>query len=393
MANAQTASAHDPSFGDEMSAMDVVDLERANQRLVQFELDDTERRKALIYRLRKRYASQGTEVSEDVLEKAIQKMNEDRFVHKSGLVGLGALVAKGYVRRARYARNTALAAATVAVLWGGGSYANYKLFVEPKLAAHERLETQIGTVLPRQLAAAVENAMHFSGMLDDPASNARIESERANVMAALAIRNVAEAERGISTIRTIGDELRHRQQAAVLVKQADAVVAPMLAAVTDPAARARLSAEGDRVKSAAIKGDQTGYDLTVKNLQSVYDFILTPYTVTIVDRKDPSTGKFLSAGFERTEDRTGAKLWYYVVELIGPDGKAAPYTFKDNESGRTVTRSSFATRVSRAAFLALKADRADNTIIDNNIAGSKPKGKVDIQWTIDRVGDQMNANF
>src|SRR5690625_1281638 len=67
---------------DVMLAMDVVDTLRHREALIERELGSAERDEQLIERLRKVYASQGIEVTDEILKEGIAALKEDRFVYR-----------------------------------------------------------------------------------------------------------------------------------------------------------------------------------------------------------------------------------------------------------------------------------------------------------------------
>lgn len=73
--------------------MDVVDTLRHQRSLVERELRSEDREQELIEKLKKIYAAQGLEVSDEVIVQGVRAMREERFVYRStgkGVKKLGA---------------------------------------------------------------------------------------------------------------------------------------------------------------------------------------------------------------------------------------------------------------------------------------------------------------
>ncbi|MCS4090099.1 DUF6384 family protein [Rhizobium sp. BK176] len=372
------------SLSDTLLAMDIADTIRRDDRMREFEVTDGDRRRAAIERLRKAYEAQGDVVSDSVLERAIVKLDEDRFVHKT--MGRGPRLAfwTAFVRRGRYYRNTAAAALVVGVAYGGWTFGYDQLVVKPRLEAERRLAIQIEQVIPRNLASTVEYAAGFARRLGDDAAMDRIDSQRKSVEAALAARDAEEAERGILTIRAVGQELKHREDGVRLVAEADDLTEGAISKTTDADARATLVDLASQMRDAALRGDQNAYTKAADRFKSFAGYILTPYKLVIVDR----TGT--PAGVRLKDNETGAMTWYQIVEAVSPSGTVYPLEIKDRETGKTKTVTVWGIRISEAVYLKGKADKQSDGVLDNNIAGSKPAGTMKINWNFETDGQTIN---
>jgi len=88
---------------DLMLSMDVVDTLRHRAALVERELNEGERERQLIARLREIYASQGIEVSDEILAAGVKALKEDRFSYTPPRRGWSVRLAEWYVSRERWA--------------------------------------------------------------------------------------------------------------------------------------------------------------------------------------------------------------------------------------------------------------------------------------------------
>lgn len=142
---AETARRDTAPLDELMLAMDVVDTLRHQELVVARELNAEERERQLKQRLREIYASQGIEVSEDVLEQGVRALREERFVYTPPEPGLGRTLAVLYVTRDRWGKWVGGAAAVIAAVVIG-----YQLLVRgPELRAIEALPAELETAQQR----------------------------------------------------------------------------------------------------------------------------------------------------------------------------------------------------------------------------------------------------
>ncbi len=165
---------------DVMIAMDVVDTLRHDERLVDRELNETDRRKALIERLREIYRGQGIEVPDRILDEGVTALEQDRFVYKPPADGVQTRLARLYVSRGSWGRYGLGGLGAVAALYVG----NLALIEWPAQQAAEAARIEITETLPKEidrLAADIAAEAAVPGI-----------AERAQTLA-LAGRNAAKA--------------------------------------------------------------------------------------------------------------------------------------------------------------------------------------------------------
>jgi len=92
------------SLEDIMVAMDVVDTLRHRQELVQRELNNSDRQKALISRLREIYSAQGIDVSDELLQEGVEALEQDRFTYVPPKKTLSVRLARLYIKRGRWSK-------------------------------------------------------------------------------------------------------------------------------------------------------------------------------------------------------------------------------------------------------------------------------------------------
>ena len=119
MSPASTAGSHEAPLEDLMVAMDVVDTIRHRQLVVERELDAVGRRERLIERLREIYTAQGIEVTDAALEAGVDALEQERFGYTPTPRSFASMLARIYVRRARWLRPFSLVAALALIIWAG----------------------------------------------------------------------------------------------------------------------------------------------------------------------------------------------------------------------------------------------------------------------------------
>ena len=120
-------------FDEVMLAMDVVDTLRHEQLLVERELASDERDQALIEKVKRMYAAQGLEVSDEIIAAGVKALKENRFTYQPPPRG-SAWLANLYVRRNRLAKWTAILAAALIGLFFFYRFA----FVAPEIRQRQK---------------------------------------------------------------------------------------------------------------------------------------------------------------------------------------------------------------------------------------------------------------
>ncbi len=76
-----------------------------------------------------------------------------------------------------------------------------------------------------------------------------------------------------------------------------------------------------------------------------------------------------------------ARNYYLIVEAIGPDGNTLPQNITSEETGVAELVEQWGVRVSEVQFDAVRADKLDDGIIQNNIMGLKEFGYLNVDYT------------
>ncbi len=295
---------------DVMIAMDVVDTLRHDTELVERELDDEQRRRKLIDRLREIYRGQGIEVPDRILEEGVQALEEQRFQYTPPKDGLAVRLARLYVSRNDWGRTLGGIALGIALVWSG-----WYVMVER----------------PRQ---------------------ARVVAERTELN------------------RTLPDKLR--------------TTAERIAATgADAATRTRAETVRDQGIKAAAAGDRTAARAASAELDGLLASLSQTYTIRVVNRRGELTG------FWRVPRvNPNARNFYLVVEAVDASGKVVPLDIVNEETSKRERVSTWAVRVPEAVFDEIRADKADDGIIQKATLATKRRGQLEPDW---RIGKPAGA--
>ena len=331
-------------LNDLMLAMDVVDTLRHRQSLAERELSAEAYDQALVRKVRRIYADQGLEVSEDVIAAGVAALREDRFTYKPPRRSVQTLLARLYVSRGRWAK------------WGGLGLVIILGFWLVYLFVFEMPAERAQTHQTRQLEAAWK-----SFQAAKPAAAIEKIGVRLNQQARqdLADGEIDAAATAISKLETL----------AVLPEQLEARYSSIDREVREKAAAAKAQALFRDASAALEQGDIAGAQTAAKSLDDLYDQLMAAYTLQIVSRPDARSGVW-----RHPADNPGARNYYIIVEAVTADGRRLSLPITSEEDGRTREVDSWGLRVTPEVFDQIRRDKADNGIIDNNRFGAKKRG-------------------
>jgi hypothetical protein len=208
------AAEHERPLDDVMIAMDVVDMLRHDERLVERELNDEKRRAELIKRLRNLYKGQGIEVPDEILEEGVKALEENRFVYTPARETLSVRLAKLYVTRSTWGRWVAygLAAALVAI---SGWYLAYE---RPRIQQEAASRRQLTQELPTTIRTLL-------GQIEVEAQSTRVKSEAERIaqsgLSAASGGQVAVARNATTQLTAMLDELRRAFNVRIVNRQGE----------------------------------------------------------------------------------------------------------------------------------------------------------------------------
>ena len=124
--------------------------------------------------------------------------------------------------------------------------------------------------------------------------------------------------------------------------------------------------------SSAIAGkNAAGARDAIAALQTLRTQLIQTYRLIVVSRSGASSGVW------RVPDgNSSARNYYVIVEAIAPGGQTLDLPVTSEETGRTKTVSAWGIRVPESFFDAIKRDKQDNGIIENNTIGEKHRGEL-----------------
>jgi hypothetical protein len=402
-----------------MLAMDVVDTLRHQQDLVDRELASDERDQALIDKVKRMYASQGIEVTDEVIAEGVAALREDRFAYRPPPRG-SVWLARLYVNRGYWAKAGAiLAALCLAVLL------IYRLaYVGPERRSRIRDAQEINTLIGQQqdqVSVAKQRLASLTQSLASARSKAPPQAELASKrLSAEVEQQLAGAETNLQAFGKLplsptldaeslvkqGDAVKRRlEQRTSLVREmnahldkaetaltnlSDLAILPLklasqrntlLADSRDEAARSQTEKLYADATAALDRGDVQGALQGSAALRQLLSQVLQEYELRIVSR--PGT----PSGVWRTPpNRPGTRNYYIIVEAVTPKGERLTLPITSEEDGTTKNVQRWGLRVDAATFDVVRRDKLDDGIIQNNRFGIKQRGYLQPQYLIPTTG-------
>ena len=466
-----------PPLSKVMLAMDVVDTLRHHRAIVESELNEEARERALIERVKAIYGSQGIDVPDEVIREGVEALARDRFTYKPPERTLAVRLAEIYVRRGFYTKILLALLAIGGAIWGSFAFANHKrdqaliqgfdarlgdhqqetAGIDVRIAAAERELATVDSDRPviRDIAqqaqsrlAQVRSALASwkqgtPPLVSKAYPDARDEMDqlleaRREFVGSLG-RDVGRVEASlqvVSMLRESGSELgsamsllqgvtiSEQDQARIdaMQKLADAAIDsgdPELAKqrvaqltslvrslrVAEAAKRdieAQLAAadvritslptlERDVVNELAELHERVTANLKAGRINEAKDQVdQLRWMVGVLDQAYEM--RIISRHGERSGiwrypvGRPNVRNYYIQVEAIGKDGRALTLEFKNEETQRMVKTNRIAIRVPKSVYEAIKKDKLDNGLIDDNLFAVKKRGERSPDYKFDVDG-------
>jgi hypothetical protein len=130
--------------------------------------------------------------------------------------------------------------------------------------------------------------------------------------------------------------------------------------------------------NAASSGDLAAARKSEQQLTDTLEQLRAAYEIRIVNREGDVTGLW-----RIPKANPDTYNFYLVVEAIDANGKRVPQLITNEETGKRERVETWAVRVDRPVLVSVKADKDDDGIIQNNIAGRKLRGELAPQWSIE----------
>ena len=166
-----------------------------------------------------------------------------------------------------------------------------------------------------------------------------------------------------------------------LPRQLEQVSAAALSAAESEEARRRIELLQAEASLALSRSDAEAARVALDALERLRSDLLQTYEVRIVSRPGEDSGIY------RIPDvNTGARNYYLIVEAITPDGERLALPVRNEETGATEVVSKWAVRVPEAIYEAVRRDKLEDGIVQNDIVATKPRGVLEPAYTMDVSG-------
>ena len=405
-----------------MLAMDVVDTLRHQQSLVDRELGTDDHDQALIAKVRKLYADQGLEVSDEVIASGVKALREERFTYTPPKKSFQLTLAHLYVNRGRWAKRGALLLAALLMV-----YLAYQFFiVAPQKRSRQKAAQAINLRIDRQQdqisvakarmarlnqsvtetkqAGTYKATAAARGLVDQATRDISAAREKVQALEKLEIKTHIDGSKAgnVDTltgrldqreelISTLGLHLNKAEKAFAAIDELK-ILPEKLANQRD---RVLSEARQDDARSQAQKfyndaltalgrGDVTAAQNGYALLQQLYDQLVQEYQLRIVSREGVRSGIW-----RVPQNNPNARNYYVIVEAVTTDGKRLAVPVTSEEDGKTHTVKQWGLRVKASVFEQIKRDKLDDGIINNNVFGLKKRGYLQPQYLIPTTGSAI----
>ncbi|WP_315922379.1 DUF6384 family protein [Mesorhizobium sp. SP-1A] len=383
-----------PTLEDVLMAADTVDTIRHEMAIQETEMLSDDRRAALKARLRQWYESQGTVVSDEIIERAVDDMDKNRYVHEPLAPGLPRLFARMWINRGKIALRTVTAIASIGFLYGSAVFIHSEFVVKPReraeiaaKAEQERiaaeLKLDVETRLPQALKSAHTAAVTAATEYKDDVAKAHADNLRDATLQFLEAKRVADARKNIDALNEMASSLKAKAEIATLISTFETTKSETLKMSMDEGAKRSLTPLFGKAEAAARKGDVVAFNAAKRSLDEQINRIQSPLMLRIVDRAGVRSGVW------RTPDNNRTKVYYLIVEALDVNGVAVPFPIKNFETGNTETVTHWGIRVPEATYNKVGHDKQSDGVIDDFEVGKKPAGTLEFKWSIPQQNNQM----
>jgi hypothetical protein len=174
---------------------------------------------------------------------------------------------------------------------------------------------------------------------------------------------------------TLGAQRLQLELTRVLPGQLSDEAAHAISLAREPEALERINNLRQAGEAALKNEDAAGAKERLADLKALGVRLNERFKLRIVSQP----GKY-SAVFRIPDDNPGAKNYYLIVEAVDDDGKVLPQRILNEETGRTETVGEWGQRIPFAVYEAVRKDKTDDGIIQNNIIGEKLPGYLSVRY-------------
>ncbi len=403
-----------------MLAMDVVDTLRHEQQLVERELAGDERDQSLVERVKRMYASQGLEVTDQIIAEGVAALREERFAYRPPPPKGTLWLAKLYVNRGRWAKMFGIAMLSLIVL----ALVYRFIYVTPQIRRQTETVRSYNALIGQQqdqvtiarqrlasLNGSLKNAGKAAAQSPEPAAQ-RLLSEAGQLAAAAEV-NLQSFDKlplkpdltgesftreGKAVARRLEQRVKLLSDLSVHLDKAETALAGLseLATLRGKLAgqRRSLLAESreDGVRGRAEKlyadavaainrGDLQEARKGSADLQELYGRVVQEYELRITSRPGSPSGIWRDL-----QNNPGVRNYYIIVEAVTAPGERLALPITSEEDGTTRIVSQWGLRVDGAAFEKIRRDKLDDGIIQQNRFGVKERGYLTPRYLMPTTG-------
>jgi len=199
-----------------MLAMDVVDTLRHQQSVLEREMGADDHDQALIEKVRKIYAGQGIEVTDDVVAAGVKALREERFTYNPPPKSFQISLARLYVNRGRWAKRGALAIAALLVIYVVYQFA----VVAPRKRAVQQQAQALQELKAMPAKLARERDRIISEAREDGAKR-KADALYKDAMAAVSGMDAAAVAKGYAGLRQLYTQLAQQYTLRIVSRQGE----------------------------------------------------------------------------------------------------------------------------------------------------------------------------
>jgi len=116
-------------------------------------------------------------------------------------------------------------------------------------------------------------------------------------------------------------------------------------------------------------------------MKNLHDRLQGAYEIRIISRPNQLSGVWRVPSVNES-----ARNYYLIVEAVTATGRTVAVPIRNEEDGETRTVSTWGVRVDADTFEAVAADKRDDGIIQGEIIGNKPAGRIEPEYSINTTG-------
>ncbi|MBW7983384.1 DUF6384 family protein [Enterobacillus tribolii] len=243
-------------------------------------------------------------------------------------------------------------------------------------AQYARLEQALVQINRLPALVKADRALSAVARAPDYDAYVRRTPELASLVSAAAQALSQGADNAQAQVDKAANAFEREKNRSGMIQALNRHVARLEALPLSAADRSSVNAQIDGVRALSQSPDltQQAWNSAMSALDDTYTLIVTPLTLTVVDRVGENSG------IERTYDSSGGRSWYLIAEALTAQGNAFPLTIKDSETGELKKVRIFGIRISQSEFEKLKRDKQDDGHIDNGLVGRKPANQLGFQY-------------